>query len=109
MRFVPLLHDDNSTLRENKIPCHSERSDESLHSQSRCTVEPSLGVPPEITGVWAIALPRVVALAAGVGGKLRSAVALAPFLFALSALHAQAPTTKADIIFTHANAYTGVP
>jgi len=55
-----------------------------------------------------------VALGVAVRGKLRYATAPAAFLLVLSGLQAQSspadkPAPKADIIFTHANAYTGVP
>jgi len=57
----------------------------------------------------AISLPGVAALAAEVRGKLKILATLAMFSVTLPALQAQAPVPKADIIFTHANAYTGVP
>src|SRR5882672_4963148 len=50
------------------------------------------------------------ALAAGVRGKLRNTAVLAASLLVANGLHAQAPPPPiADVIFTHANAYTGVP
>jgi len=51
----------------------------------------------------------VAALAAEVRSKFRTTSALALLFLALPALNAQTPVPKADIIFTHANAYTGVP
>jgi predicted amidohydrolase YtcJ len=55
----------------------------------------------------AITLPGVAALAAEVRRKLKTLTTVA--LWSLAVAQAQAPTPKADILFTHANVYTGVP
>jgi len=116
MNVLFLKFNDDATLRQKNNACHSERSDQSPHFRFLVTFDPFPPAQPGLSGFWAaqsfstaISLPGVAALAAEVRDKFKTLATLAAFFIVLSSLHAQTPIPKAEIIFTHANAYTGVP